>query len=717
MGLRLGLGLGLGAMNGPPPAPAAPSSTVYDFAAAGAPVTGGANGTRTNASGVIVAASAPRLDYSSGQAATFVERAGTNRVKQSGRIDLTTPWQTYLGGGLTLPLTAQAATAPNGSNDACQIVAPATFAGDNGSAAIRYQPGLPTVASRHYVFSIYVWGVSAGAEIGIVIQDDADNSPIAYRKVSPVQGQWTRYRLTYTAKSGSVTPVFGTPQPTIMTVAGGTVRVWGAQDELGSLPTSYIPTAAAAVTRTAETLTLPALPSGCDHHRFTYGSGNVDYYERAVGFVHSRGQTSETLVRKVEAIALPLTPITGFTLGSITAVPHVAGVERKNHPGGDVWGSCLLDDGTCFMFSDDSRGWGSGGPSSTMQSDFMLSLVDNPLSAADFEGRCINTMAAFGRIDLNGGARNDTPGESYTVVNGPGSTAVATTSWNWKMGDAIRVPDTDTIVAAVRRDHFTSNRQPLAGAQLIASTDLGGTFSPMPPTMTGAGTAASPSVTYPYASPMFPGTKAPGLTFAHYPAHGMPASHKADLYCYSLIFWHYYSGDKVAVQRCLWSNLLNLSAADWQVFQGDGDADGLLDAKWGSDYSGAHAILTDPGKVGCVPMNYDARRRDMSLLTFWFPEWQTATSYDGLNAGGTQLIGWRGRFPWSNLTKVYTSPTLTVNPGRSTYGPALLEQSAIVANAGGDLTFAATNGFAAPDGVNPNYSLELLKYQPLPALA
>jgi len=73
---------------------------------------------------------------------------------------------------------------------------------------------------------------------------------------------WYRCSVSYTTVDASIQPYIYINTADNQTVYSGAVGnglyIWGAQLELGSAPSSYIPTAAATATRAAETLTIPS---------------------------------------------------------------------------------------------------------------------------------------------------------------------------------------------------------------------------------------------------------------------------------------------------------------------------------------------------------------------------------------------------------------------------------------------------------------------------
>jgi len=181
----------------------------------------------------------PRLNYTTGVAnpSLLLEPSRTNLVRYSEYYE-GTGW--ILGTGVLTSNTTET-TSPEGLYNAAKFV-------DTNNGAQLYHSGMPVTASTQYTFSFYAKG-----DIGtptLAVYDESNGAfilvDIAY---SISEDSWTRIEETITTPVGCtslrVYPIRGT--------GSGTIYFYGAQVELGSYPTSYIPTYSVSATRGQDT--------------------------------------------------------------------------------------------------------------------------------------------------------------------------------------------------------------------------------------------------------------------------------------------------------------------------------------------------------------------------------------------------------------------------------------------------------------------------------
>jgi hypothetical protein len=254
--------------------------------------TGATNGTFVNRAGLIERATTdqPRFDHgpaSRQSLGLLVEEQGTNLLLQS--EDFSTTWTNAESSA-----NVNVAVAPNGTTTADALVDTV-----NSSAHSTSQSVAGLAGSTNYTFSCYMkkgsknfgalvfgpnasWGTGGGAVVFFNLDNGTvSNSASATGTIQALPNGWYRCTATATtvASPGTVSPrVASSLSGTTQTYVGNgdeAIFIWGAQLQVGTFPTSYIPTTTTALTRPVDsavidgtgvitgTYTLVEKPAGC----------------------------------------------------------------------------------------------------------------------------------------------------------------------------------------------------------------------------------------------------------------------------------------------------------------------------------------------------------------------------------------------------------------------------------------------------------------------
>lgn len=265
---------------------------VIDFTSGTLPVgvtyTGnGGLGTRINSAGVMVQsiADTPRFDYDPVTLALrglLVEPARTNLIKASS--EFTSVNYTSLG---TPVVTADSSAAPDGT------ITADTLEDDNAAAFEGKSQAVAITGGETYAVSVFIkktgaatntFGLSPTTTGGTGATKGGrfnTNSGIGNASIGSVEDLGTFWRpnvivASVVGNTGVTTAYYpatgtnsGTSPGADNAAAIGSQIVWGAQLELGATPTSYIPTGAAAVTRTADAVSF-TVPVGVSSLHYTF---------------------------------------------------------------------------------------------------------------------------------------------------------------------------------------------------------------------------------------------------------------------------------------------------------------------------------------------------------------------------------------------------------------------------------------------------------------
>ena len=207
--------------------------------------------TYVNASGLIASAAVneARFDHDpvTGESlGLLIEESRTNIVSYSQEFN-NGYWSKTGGGNPGTTVTANQAVAPDGTTTADYI--DYTTAITNSKLIERVFDNTP--AGKTYTGSVWIKG-TAGQTINLLL--DGSGVDVTGEQYT-LDGTWQRLSITRTyGPTFSATAVFrfGVRPLALPSGTANQVYAWGAQVELGSFPTSYIPTVASTVTRAAD---------------------------------------------------------------------------------------------------------------------------------------------------------------------------------------------------------------------------------------------------------------------------------------------------------------------------------------------------------------------------------------------------------------------------------------------------------------------------------
>jgi len=238
---------------------------------------GGANGTRVNSAGVIVNEVCPRIDYDP------VTLACRGLLVEEQRTNLCTPSNDFSNARWTKidTVITGGQSSPDGGTNGFLATEGTAGTSTVAETAVTVTAGQPVTYSRFVRRGNTDWvrmtvngaaGTTRGwfnlatGAIGVVASTGTDTGAVG--AIQAFGGGWFRVSVTTT------NPTDTARQQQTMTaladnntgrVSNGTYFTFGAQTEQGAFPTSYIPTAGSAVTRTADeaiaTISLNGNPS------------------------------------------------------------------------------------------------------------------------------------------------------------------------------------------------------------------------------------------------------------------------------------------------------------------------------------------------------------------------------------------------------------------------------------------------------------------------
>ncbi len=263
----------------------------------------------------------------------LLEASATNQLLYSEQFDNSAWNKNAVGVGSAPVVTANYGTAPDGTNTADRIV----FALNGGldvTDRSELRQYVNTIAGSSYVQSIWL-KTTDGSTKTIQISFDAE-AP----KLLTITGTWQRFSNVDPAASDTIRGFRLCLRGATGTSDSADLLVWGAQQGVGSYPTSYIPTTTAQVTRAADTATSAQATRVADDAKVD-GTKFSDFYNQVQGTLVCRGYLSDTtagspLSRTLATIAGALD---NFRIGSSSMAGAVLTNNSVQEAGsGALWG-------------------------------------------------------------------------------------------------------------------------------------------------------------------------------------------------------------------------------------------------------------------------------------------------------------------------------------------------------------------------------------------
>ena len=191
----------------------------------------------------------PRIDYTNGSCPSLlVEPQRTNVLNYSEDFSSTRGWNPSNAGGSTTTYTSNYGIAPDGTNSADRIQLAL-----NGGPYADWLLFSPTITiGQTYTYSIYIKSLTTNCNI--IFLGAITGGNIAKN----ITTEWVKHTYTFVANNAFCVPRFLIEAGTS---TSADILVWGYQLELGSYPTSYIPTVASSVTRNADLISKTGISS------------------------------------------------------------------------------------------------------------------------------------------------------------------------------------------------------------------------------------------------------------------------------------------------------------------------------------------------------------------------------------------------------------------------------------------------------------------------